>query len=238
MASYSGQLPAQNQPAAPLTGLARCTNPVPRDGKAHERFLELNQRVKAAGQTAEVVFIGDSITQGWEMNGKTVWEKYYARRHALNLGIGSDHTQHLLWRLQNGNLDGLQPKAVVLLIGVNNVPEEGNSPGDILAGIKAVVVEIRSRLPDTKILVLGIFPFRENFDPQRGKALQINQALHKIDDGKSVHFLDIGHLFVEADGRIPAEIMRDSVHPTPKGYQMWAEAMEPKLTELLGEKPR
>ena len=88
-----GQLPAENVPTPPSSGLARCTTPVPRDGKAHDRFLELNQRVKAAGTTAELLFIGDSITQGWEVAGQDVWNKYYAPRHALNLGIGSDHTQ-------------------------------------------------------------------------------------------------------------------------------------------------
>ncbi len=215
----------------------KCTKPVPREGKAHDRFLELNKRTQATGTTAELIFVGDSITEGWEGGGKEVWAKYYAPRHALNLGIGSDSTQHVLWRLENGNVDGLKPKVAVVLIGVNNVPDTNNSPRQILEGVTAVVEKLREKLPDTKVLLLGIFPFREDFNLQRAKALEINQALNKLDDGKSVYYLDIGYLFIQPDGKIPKEIMRDFLHPSAKGYKIWAEAMEPKLAALLGEKP-
>ncbi len=215
----------------------QCVKPIPREGPAYERFLELNKRVKASQGQAEVIFVGDSITQGWEGNGKEVWAKYYAPRHALNLGIGSDHTQHVLWRLDQGNLEGLKPKVAVVLIGVNNIPDEKNSPRDVLEGVTAVVQKLREKLPETKVLLLGIFPFREDFCAQRGKALQINQALHKLDDGKWVRFLDIGHLFIQPDGKIPREMMRDFLHPSAKAYRLWAEAMEPELAAMLGEKP-
>lgn len=230
-------LAAESNSPSSTTGLARCTTPVPREGKAHQRFLELNERAKLAGEKAQIVFIGDSITQGWEGNGRQVWNKYYAPRQGLNLGIGSDHTQHVLWRLEHGNLDGLNPKLAVVLIGVNNAPEEGNSPADILAGVTAVAEKIREKLPQTKILLVGIFPFRESFNLQRGKALQVNQALHKLADDRWIYFLDIGHLFLQPDGTIPKEIMRDALHPSAEGYRIWAEAMEPTVAELLGEKP-
>jgi beta-glucosidase len=216
-----------------ISGLVRCTTPVPRDGKAYERFLELNKRAKEAGTNAQLIFVGDSITQGWEGNGKAVWEKYYAPYHALNLGIGSDHTQHVLWRLEHGNLDGLKPKVAVVLIGVNNIPEERNSVSDVLSGVTAVVKTLRQELPDTKVLVLGIFPFRENFNPQRGEALQINQALYCLADQHDIFFLDIGHLLIQPDGKISKEIMRDFLHPTAAGYRIWAEAMEPTLQKLM-----
>lgn len=215
----------------------RCVIPVPRQGKAFGRFLDLNQRVRESGRQAEVIFVGDSITEGWETNGKEVWAKYYAPRHALNLGIGSDHTQHVLWRLEHGNLEGLKPKVAVVLIGVNNIPDQRNTPRQVLEGVTAVVNELREKLPETKVLLLGIFPFREDFCAQRGKALQINQALRKLDDGKWIRYLDIGYLFIQKDGRIPKEMMRDYLHPSPTGYRLWAEAMEPKLAEMLGEKP-
>jgi lysophospholipase L1-like esterase len=215
----------------------KCIKPVPREGRAYQRFLELNQRVKDSQGQAEVIFVGDSITEGWEGNGKDVWAKYYAPRHAINLGIGSDHTQHVLWRLDHGNLDGLKPKAAVVLIGVNNIPDTNNTPRQILEGVTAVVRKLREKLPDTKVLLLGIFPFREDFCAQRGEALQINQALHKLDDGQSVRFLDIGYLFIQPDGKIPKEMMRDYVHPTAAGYRLWAEAMESDLSAMLGEKP-
>ena len=221
----------------PAPEIHQCIKPVSREGQGYERYLELNQRVKEDHGQAEVIFVGDSITQGWETNGKQVWAKYYAPRHALNLGIGSDHTQHVLWRLDHGNLDGLKPKAAVLLIGVNNIPDDNNTPRQVLEGITAVVEKLRGKLPDTQVLLLGIFPFREDFCAQRAKALQVNQALHKLDDGHWVHFLDIGHLFIHPDGRISRDMMRDFLHLSPTGYRLWAEAIEPDLAAMLGEKP-
>ncbi len=217
--------------------LHQCINPVPREGKGYDRYLLLNERVKQNEGRAGVIFVGDSITEGWEGNGKQVWAKYYAPRQALNLGIGSDHTQHVLWRLEHGNLDGLKPKAAVVLIGVNNIPADTNSPRQVLEGVTAVVNKLREKLPDTKILLLGIFPFREDFCAQRGKALQVNQALRKLDDGQHVRFLDIGSQFIQPDGTISKDMMRDYLHLSPTGYRLWAEAIEPELAAMLGEKP-
>ena len=227
---------AQSQ-TNPVPEINRCIVPTPRTDASTNRLLDLNQRVKDSHGKARVIFVGDSITQGWEANGKEVWAKYYSKRNALNLGIGSDHTQHVLWRLEHGNLDGLNPKVAVVLIGVNNCPEETNTPRLVLAGVTAVVHKLREKLPQTKVLLLGIFPFREDFDSQRAKALQINQALHKLDDGKWVSFLDFGHIFIEPNGKIAKSMMRDFVHLSPNGYRLWAEAMEPTLAKLLGEKP-
>jgi lysophospholipase L1-like esterase len=215
----------------------RCITPIAREGKAYERFQLINQRVKENQGQAEVIFVGDSITEGWEYGGKAIWAQYYAPRHALNLGIGSDHTQHVLWRLDHSNLDGLHPKVAVVLIGVNNIPDETNTPRMVLEGVTAVVQKLRTTLPQTKVLVLGIFPFREDFCAQRAKAAQVNQALHKLEDGQSVFFMDIAHLFLRPDGKISKTIMRDFLHPTTEGYRLWAEAMEPTLARLLGENP-
>jgi len=230
----SATLFAQTNPAPELN---QCIKPIPREDRSCERFLELNKRVKESQGQAEVIFVGDSITAGWEGNGKTVWAKYYAPRQALNLGIGSDHTQHVLWRLDHGNLDGLKPKVAVVLIGVNNIPVEQNTPRQILEGVTAVVRKLREKLPETKVLLLGIFPFREDFCAQRATALQVNQALHKLDDGQWVRFLDFGYLFIQPDGKISKDMMRDFVHISPTGYRLWAEAMEPDLAAMLGEKP-
>ena len=225
---------AQTNPAPELN---QCLKPIPREGPAYEQFLELNKRVQESQGQAEVIFVGDSITQGWEGNGKAVWAKYYAPRHALNLGIGSDHTQHVLWRLDHGNLDGLKPKVAVVLIGVNNIPDDHNTPRQVLEGVTAVVRTLREKLPQTKVLLLGIFPFREDFCAQRAKALQVNQALHKLDDGQWIRFLDFGYLFIQPDGKISKDMMRDFLHPSAMGYSVWAKAMEPDLAAMLGEKP-
>ena len=210
--------------------------PVPRDANWKVRADLLDTRLKETPDT-ELLFIGDSITQGWEGNGaKDVWAKFYAKRKAVNLGIGGDRTQHVLWRLINAPLDGVKPKAAVVMIGTNNSNSEDNTPGQIVDGVAAIIAKLRERLPNTKILLLGIFPRSENFTAQRGKLTQINQVLAKLDDGKNVHYLDIGHRFLTNDGILLADIMPDYLHLSPKGYEMWADAIEPKLAELLGEK--
>jgi lysophospholipase L1-like esterase len=210
--------------------------PVPRGDKGwQDRAKLLDDRVRQ-NTDAQVLFIGDSITQGWEGEGKQVWADRFAKRKAVNLGIGGDRTQHVLWRLENAPLDQVKPKAAVVMIGTNNSNGEDNTPGQIADGVAAIVQKLRERLPGTKILLLGIFPRGENFNPQRGKLTQINQVLGKLDDGQNVQFLDIGHRFLNSDGILPADIMPDYLHLSPKGYQIWADAIEPHLARLLGEK--
>ena len=199
-----------------------------------DRHQSFNTRVQEIGAKAQVIFIGDSITQGWENEGKEVWARYYAHRNAINLGISGDRTQHVLWRLDHGNLEGLKPKAAVLMIGTNNSNKDDNSEADILEGVAAIVKQIRTRLPDTKLIVLGIFPRGKTFNAQRGKILQVNQALEKLADNKMVFYMDIGSQMIEPDGAISTEMMKDALHPGEKGYEIWAAAIEPKLKEWLG----
>ncbi|HXG48602.1 MAG TPA: platelet-activating factor acetylhydrolase IB subunit [Methylomirabilota bacterium] len=210
--------------------------PVPRTDRGwQDRQQLLNQRAAEAGAKAQVIFIGDSITQGWENEGKEVWAKYYARRNAVNLGIGGDRTQHVLWRLDNGNLNGLKPRAAVVMIGTNNSNGEDNTPGQIADGVTAIVRKLREKLPETKILLLAIFPRGENFNSQRGKILQINQVLEKLADDRHIFWIDFGHKFVTAEGLIPRDLMPDYLHLSPKAYEIWAESIEPKLKEILGD---
>jgi len=211
--------------------------PVPRTerGSTNRQALVL-QRAKDAPAGYDLEFIGDSITQGWETGGKNVWQEFYGKRKAINFGVGGDRTQHVLWRIQNGQLDGIKAKVAIVMIGTNNSNKDDNSESDILEGITAIVQEIRKRQPDTKILLLGIFPRGKTFSTQRGKILQINQALARLDDGKHIFFLDLGPKLIENDGSISTNMMRDALHPGEAGYKIWADAMEPKLKELLGEK--
>jgi beta-glucosidase len=162
--------------------------PVSRTGSSTNRQALVLQRAKDNPGPCDIVFIGDSITQGWEGAGKNVWTNFYGGRKCLNFGVGGDQTQHVLWRFEQGQLDGLKPKVAVVMIGTNNSNNnrdgtEQYSTADILEGVVAIVNQIRARLPDTKIILMGIFPRAKTFSNQRGKLLQINEALEKLDDG-------------------------------------------------------
>jgi lysophospholipase L1-like esterase len=210
------------------------TDPAPRpDDWWQKRHQSFNQRVGELGEKAQIIFIGDSITQGWEGEGKDVWAKFYSSRNAINLGIGGDRTQHVLWRLENGNLAGLKPKAAVVMIGTNNSGGEDNTVEQIADGVTAIVKTLRQKLPGTKILLLPIFPRGENPNPQRGKLLQINQILQKLADGVNVFWVDFGYKFINAQGQIPHDLMPDYLHLSPKAYGIWAESIEPTLAAVL-----
>lgn len=234
------------QPAtSPAPGTNRATTAVARtDGGWVQRNAAFNARAKAGHEKGDigVIFIGDSITEGWEENGKAVWAASYEKRHAVNFGIGGDRTEHVLWRVGHGNLDGLAkpekgsaPKLVVLMIGTNNTGSD--SAEEIAEGIGADVQAIRGKLPETPVLLLGVFPRGQKAeDPARAKIGEINRRAGKLAEGKKVVFLDFGSKLVEKDGTISAEIMPDFLHLSAKGYQIWADATEAKMKEMLGER--
>lgn len=234
------------QTNAPATAPEVRKNPaiisVPRTGGITNRQSQVLQRAKDAPGEYDIEFIGDSITQGWEgaspKGGKNIWEEFYGKRKVINFGVSGDRTEHVLWRFEQGQLDGIKAKVAVVMIGTNNSNKnkdgtDAYSDSEILEGITAIVNEIRRRQPDTKILLLGIFPRAKAFSPQRGRLLQINQALAKLDDGKNIFYLDFGSELIEKDGSISKDIMPDALHPNEAGYRIWASAIEPKLKELL-----
>ena len=182
----------------------------------------------------EVAFLGDSITQGWETAGKAVWEKHYAGRKAANYGFGGDSTQHVLWRVQNGEFDGLSPKAIVLLVGTNNARHGDFTPEQIAAGIREILNALAEKCPRSKVLLLGILPRGPDVaDPIRLKCEAVNALLPALADGQRVHFLNVNAKLLAADGTLPKELAPDLLHLSAKGYSLWADAMEPKLAELL-----
>jgi lysophospholipase L1-like esterase len=218
-------------PAPKSTGSP--TAPAPRDAKwlaRHEGFVA---EAKAGG--IDVLFLGDSITDYWRNKGKATWDAKYAARRAANFGIGGDKTQNVLWRIRRGELDGISPKVIVLMLGTNNTGTD--SPDDIMAGMNAVLGDIRKKCPQSKVLLLAIFPRnRANEEYRMDKIRELNARLAKLDDGgKTIRFLDISEKFLGPDGKVPADIMPDFLHPNAKGYEIWAEAMEPTLAEMLGE---
>ncbi len=205
--------------------------PEPRDGP----WIELHERdVDRAKQgNVDLLFLGDSITQGWNEKTNPVWKRFYGPRNAANFGIGGDRTQHVLWRIKNGELDGIKPKVTVLMIGTNNA--DSNTPAEIAQGITAIVQELRQRLPETKVLLLAVFPRSQKPDSLRDRLKSVNEKITKLDDGNHVKFLDIGKVFLEDDGTITKEVMPDYLHLSSSGYRRWAEAMEPTLWSMLDE---
>jgi lysophospholipase L1-like esterase len=195
-------------------------------------------QAKAGG--VDLYFEGDSITDFWTkqfnkrpVTGQAVWDKEFAGWHPGNFGISGDRTEHVLWRLDNGELDGVKPKAVVLMIGTNNC--KTNAPEETAAGIAAIVNEFKQKEPQAKILLLAIFPRGAKPDDKlRQVNDQVNAIISKEDFGPQVKYLDIGPKFLEADGTLTKEIMPDLLHPSEKGYQIWADAITPVLTEWLG----
>jgi len=198
--------------------------------KRHNAF---NKRVMQGN--VGMLMIGDSITHWWDRDGKKVWDHYYAKRNAVNLAISGDRTEHVLWRLENGNIDGISPKIAVLMIGTNN---HMSSPPEITArDIRLIVKKLRTNLPETKILVLGIFPRGSaDDDGARQINMKVNRLIEDIGDGNWVHYLNIDHAFLKGR-RLRSELFPDGSHPNENGYAAWAAAMEPVLAKLLGEEP-
>jgi beta-glucosidase len=179
--------------------------------------------------------IGDSITHWWDKAGKKVWGQYYANRDAVNLAISGDRTEHVLWRLENGNIDGISPKLAVLMIGTNN---HMSSPPKVTArDIRLIVKQLRTKLPKTKVLVLAVFP-RGGGDDDGARRINmtVNELIADLGDGKMVYHLNINEAFLDGR-RLRHNLIPDGTHPNEKGYAAWAEAMEPTLAKLLGEEP-
>lgn len=266
--------PAPSAPSAKPASAAKPVNPAavaaPRtDAGWVKRQAAFNERAKRGHEFGDIdiVFLGDSITQGWEGAGAAVWKSTFEPRRAVNFGIGGDRTQHVLYRIEHGNLEGLAkplaghaPRLVVIMIGTNNIG--GDSAEQIAEGVGAIVSGVQAKLPEARVLLLGVFPRGEKpKDPLRGKVNAINERIAKLADAKRVVYLDIGAKFLEASaeaikarkkdakpdagkgeadkaeaGTLAKEIEPDFLHFSAKGYQVWADAMEPTIKEMLGEK--
>jgi lysophospholipase L1-like esterase len=195
-----------------------------------------------AERQPDIVMLGDSITHFWggEPSGETVggrrtgvevWDHFFAGRRVVNLGFGWDRTENVLWRITHGELEHVTPKVVVLMIGTNNI--DFNSADEIASGIKAICDEVHRRSPSTRILLLAIFPRGATPDAAREKVDAVNLRLGHFDGIDNVTFLDIGKVFLEADGSISQDVMYDGLHPTAAGYSRWTAAMKPTLDRLL-----
>ena len=223
-----GATPGRGRGPAPPLGPA--TEPMaPRNEARHQSFLE----VARAGDI-DLLFVGDSITDWWRQpqRGLPVWTEHFAPLKAANFGIAGDTTQGVLWRMQNGELEGFQAKLIVLMLGTNNINRNAND--DIAEGDRAIIAEMLKRQPQAKILLLGIFPRGAAADnPFRASITAINEKLATFADNQRVFYMDIGDRFLAADGTLPADVMPDGLHPNEAGYRIWAEAISGRVKELM-----
>ncbi len=200
--------------------------------------------VAVAQQKLKVLFLGDSITERWKQ-APHIWERYFGKYQPANFGIGGDRTHNVIWRIEHGELDGIKPKVVVLMLGTNNT--DVHSAEQIAAADEKIIGMIRNKIPGAKVLLLAIFPRDARRNPdgliieanvadaakRAGTIDKANALLAKLDDGKQVRFLNINHVFLGRDGRIPWTIMPDQLHLSPAGYQLWAEAIDKPLAEMM-----
>jgi lysophospholipase L1-like esterase len=215
------------QPARP-NAAATFTQTNQRMGPRHEGFV-----ATAKQGNIDLLLHGDSITDWWlQEANKPVFDKYFGKMRTANFAIAGDTTQGVLWGLRNGEGQGFQPKAVMLMIGTNNTGTF--TAPEIAEGVGAVVMELRRDFPDAKILLLAIFPRAVPGDPVRDKIADVNRIVAKLDDQRHVFYMDIGKKFLDDKGVfLPDSFRPDNLHPQAKGYDIWGEAVSAKLTELM-----
>lgn len=184
----------------------------------------------------DLLLIGDSITQGWADEGRRIWDAYYGRRRAVNLGFNDDRTEHVLWRLEHGEIEGITPKVAVVMIGTNNTGGRHDPPEETAVGIQAILTTLRTGLPGTKILLLGVFPRGPSAeDPLRRLNAAINDRIRAYADNQHIVFLDLSLHFLDDQGDLSQDLMPDYLHPSERGYQVWADEMDEVIRKLLGE---
>ena len=203
----------------------------------NEGMRERNQELVAralANPKAEVMFLGDSITQGWDFAGKSVWDLEFAPLQAINLGVSGDRTEHVLWRLQQGAYDQLRPELIVMMIGTNNTGHRMDPPEDIESGVRAILADLRRRYPKAKLAMLAIFPRGETADDEmRRNNAEANKLLAPLAREFGAEWLDLNRAFVDSKGVLSKELMPDLLHPNERGYDAWANAMRQAITRWM-----
>ena len=187
----------------------------------------------------ELLMVGDSITNNFDKKGpgEPVWKKYFTPLNALNLGFGGDRTNHVLWRLEHLPKIKPAPLAASLMIGTNNICWGSDKPKQAAEGIQEITRKLNAMYPKMKILVLGVFPRREQLDhPHRKQIIELNSYLPDLlKDIPNVSFMDIGSEFLDEKGFLSREMMPDTTHPSEKAHEIWAQAITPKLREMMGK---
>ena len=189
---------------------------------------------KSAMESVNLVFLGDSITHAWEDKGLPVWQELYQPRGGLNLGFSGDRTEHVLWRIANGELDGIAPKVLVLLVGTNNTGHRQDPAEETALGVECILAQLKEKLPTTKILLLAVFP-RSAKPTQQLRCLndEVNVLVEKFADEETIFYRDLSALFLDNDGYLSSEVMEDYLHPNASQYPVWANAIEDFLRQYL-----
>jgi len=208
------------------------TTPQPKPNRRIQQRFEASQ-----SNTYAYVFMGDSITHGWESKGKAVFETSFGDQAVLNIATSGDRTENTIWVTDNVDWKTVRAKVAMLMIGTNNTghrPEAKESPEDTVEGIKVILEKMKAKTPDTKILLLAIFPRgATDLDARRMRNDKVNALIANLADNDRVFFLDINPKLLEPDGKtLSREIMPDLLHPNARGYEIWAEAVKDKLAEL------
>ncbi|HEV7300669.1 MAG TPA: GDSL-type esterase/lipase family protein [Tepidisphaeraceae bacterium] len=225
----------RQDPARPAMRLNRDGSESQGFVRAHERHLQ-----RASEGPVDLLFIGDSITERWGREGnREIFDEFFGQYKSANFGIGGDHTQHVLWRIEHGALDNIDPKVVVLLIGTNNHARNAQGMTD---GVTAVVSAIQKKLPRTRILLIGILPRGSDMTnptvrARREKIAAVNLELAKLDDDERVEFVDVGDAFIDDAGLLPKQLMPDLLHPSADGYRVMAEQIKPHVDRMMQAQP-
>jgi beta-glucosidase len=217
------------------------TTPLPRlqDGRPLEWFMKRHENYVAIAKAGgvDVLFIGDSITEGWATAGREVWAREFAPLQSANFGISGDRTENVLWRLMNGEVGGaMRPQVVVLMIGTNNTGYRMDSPEDIASGVKAILGELKAKCPLARILLLGIFPRGQvAHAADRVNNTRANLLIARHADGHRVKYIDVGKIFLNEEGVLTRDLMPDLLHLSPKAYALWAREILPEVRASLAK---
>lgn len=220
--------------ACPEDALALTPAPLEEDWAVEWWIPRHEEKLQEEGRgSADILFLGDSITHGWETTGRDVAEEYFSKYAIYNIGFSGDRTENVLWRFEHGEIDGINPELAVLMIGTNNTGHRQDPPECTAKGIEMILHEMKEKLPETHVLLLTIFPRGESpGDELRELNEDINNRIREFGRLEHVTFANINDVFLTGQGVLTEDIMPDELHPNEYGYKLWAEEMLPMIREL------
>ena len=240
---------ALKQPTASITAkLEKSDHAAVRPTPRHERWLSDHAKREARLQKgdADLLLIGDSITHGWKRYPELL-KKFFGNQQVINLGHPADKTENIIWRLINHDMKNISPYAAVVLAGTNNSNDNEYTEEEIAEGVQTIVQLLRTKLPQTKILLMGIFPrgsrdqrigiksglTEAEMNPQWEKIDRVNRIIETFADGENIIYLNINQVFLDENGALPVSIMPDLLHPNEEGYERWGGAIKPVLENMM-----